>query len=77
MSPIEELSMRLNRKIYPPIIMTNLIPNEVHYTDHMMPFSLVKDQSFKYVIYHEIPFDNIFQYAFWSPILPLNRVKTV
>nr|XP_007134826.1 hypothetical protein PHAVU_010G079400g [Phaseolus vulgaris]ESW06820.1 hypothetical protein PHAVU_010G079400g [Phaseolus vulgaris] len=56
--------------------MTNLIPNEVHYTDHMMPFSLVKDQSFKYVIYHEIPFDNIFQYAFWSPILPLNRVKT-
>lgn len=29
------------------------------------------------VIYCEIPFDNIFQYTFWSPILPLNRIRTV
>lgn len=40
--------------------------NEVHYTDHMMTFVLVKDQTSKYVIYHEFPFDNFFQYALWS-----------
>lgn len=51
--------------------------NEVHYTDHMMTFVLVKDQTSKYVIYHEFPFDNFFQYALWSSILLLHRVKTV
>jgi len=46
----------------------------------MIPFSAVKSQSFRTIIYHEISLDNFFQNPSWSPSPPVHArmlLKTI